>query len=671
MNTKSYSFDIFDTCLVRIWAKPSDLFWELGCQLSQENLIEISPPEWQSLRIKAELLARESLSHGEVTIEEIYKEFETLLGWSSSERKYAAQKELDLEISSLRVIPPVLKRISALRAEEKRILYISDMYLPEDDIRSMLRDKGVSHPEDAVYVSSRWKLSKSTGRLFQHCLDQELIAPSDLIHLGDNHHSDVAVAKRLGISSELFDESHLNRYENILAASNDLPIKFRSLLAGISRLTRLHAPSLSPAEKIIWDTSVNAVAPALFGFVYWCLTEAQKKGIQRLYFVARDGQILQQIAKVICENWGFHIDCRYLYGSRQSWHFPAILQIGEMELDWIFDPTNFLSVSTVCSRVNLEPTQISDSLILFGFEEENWNLNLTSSERTTLREVFKQKPVVDLIIRISEDYRNKAIGYFRQEGITDPVKFAIVDIGWHGRLQCSFSKLLSSAGIYPHEGLTGFYFALSKRIQVSSTDKLYAYFSDPDYISSRDNLCQFRALFELFMTADHGGTMKFEYSSGKYFPVLRFQENTKAINWGLLIQQKSICEFTQQITKNLNSEEFSNHSYLLAASEILLREFISQPSFLEAETYGKFLFAEDQAETKMYELAPKYELKDCLRLLTSGLHPHHNVWFSASKVRSNVLSRMLLHQKTPAVGYRIQSLKRNLKKFILKKGGKV
>jgi predicted HAD superfamily hydrolase len=671
VNTKSYSFDIFDTCLVRIWAKPSDLFWELGHQLSQESLIKISPSEWQLLRIKAELLAREALSYGEVTIEEIYKEFDALLGWSSHEMTYAAQKELDLELKSLRVIPSVIKRINTLRSEKSKILYISDMYLSEENIRSILREKGIYRSEDTIYVSSRWKLTKSTGKLFQYCLDQESIAPSNLTHLGDNHHSDVAVAKKLGIASELFDESHLNRYENILADGNDLPIKFRSLLAGISRLTRLHAPSLDPTKKTIWDTSSSVIAPALFGFVYWCLTEAQKQGIQRLYFVARDGQILQQIAKVICENWGLDIDCRYLYGSRQAWHFPAILQLGEMELDWIFDPTNFLSVSAVCNRVNLKPTQILDSLELFGFKEENWETNLTPDEQVHLKQVFAQESVINLILRIAETYRNKAVGYFRQEGIADPVRFAIVDIGWHGRLQCSFSKLLSSAGLYPNEGLTGFYFALSKRIQVSPTDKLHAYFSDPSCTSSRDDLCQFRALFELFMTADHGGTMKFEFSDGKYFPVLRYQENIKAIDWGLLIQQRAICEFAQQITKNLKPEDFSDHSHLLTASELLLREFISQPSFAEAEAYGAFLFAEDQAETKMYELAPKYELKDCFRLLTSGLHPHNNVWFSAAKARSNALPKILLHPKAPAVGYRIQLLKRNLKRFFFKKGEKV
>jgi predicted HAD superfamily hydrolase len=106
----------------------------------------------------------------------------------------------------------------------------------------------------------------------------------------------------------------------------------------------LQSQETSPDKQVIWDTTASAVAPMLFGFVHWCLVEAQKKGIQRLYFVARDGQILQKIAQVICHNWGYTIDCRYLYGSRQAWHLPAIQEIGEVELDLDLAGTKMYSV---------------------------------------------------------------------------------------------------------------------------------------------------------------------------------------------------------------------------------------------------------------------------------------------------------------------------------------
>jgi len=49
MNPIAYSFDVFDTALTRIWAKPTDLFWELGIQLQTAQLIQMTPETWQRL----------------------------------------------------------------------------------------------------------------------------------------------------------------------------------------------------------------------------------------------------------------------------------------------------------------------------------------------------------------------------------------------------------------------------------------------------------------------------------------------------------------------------------------------------------------------------------------------------------------------------------------------
>lgn len=663
MTIEAYSFDIFDTCLVRVWARPTDLFWELGCQLRQEDLIKISPEDWQSLRMEAEKSVRQLVPYGEITLEEVYQLLTDLLNWSPEQSEYVIKKEIILELQSLYPIPAILDRLRKLRHEGVKILYLSDMYLSERDILSFLGSKGVWNSDDTLYVSSHWKMNKATGKLFEHCLKQENLKENQIKHIGDNPHSDFLIPRKLGIQSELFDQAHLNRYEQKIADLNALPVNFRSLLAGISRLTRLQAPELESDEKIIWDTSANVVGPALFGFVHWCLTEANKRGLQRLYFVARDGQILNKIAQVLCKNWGYGIDCRYLYGSRQAWHFPAIFQIGDTELDWIFDSTQFLSVRSVCERVNLTPEKIASSLQQFEFDDSMWDENLASDQRNLLRQVFSQQTVVDLIVNTAKTYREQAIGYFRQEGIGDSVPFGIVDIGWHGRLQCSFSKLLNSAGLYPEKGLTGFYFALSKRIKAYSNDQLLAYFSDPDYVSTRDSLCSFRALFELFMTADHGGTMKLNRIDQKYVPLLRYEKNVKAIEWGLLVQQEAVCKFTNLFSQHLSSQYSTTSNHLLA-SELLLYEFIHHPTLQEAEVYGSFLFAEDQAENILYELAPKYKLSDCLRLLFKGKHIHQNVWFSATRARSRRASKMLLDKKVIAIAFRLQALKLKVKNSV-------
>ncbi|MBW4602436.1 MAG: hypothetical protein KME29_23440 [Calothrix sp. FI2-JRJ7] len=435
-------------------------------------------------------------------------------------------------------------------------------------------------------------------------------------------------------------QANRNRYEQLIANNEELPLQFREQLTEVSKLTRLQSKQTALDKQVIWDTSASVIAPVLFGYVYWCLVEAQKKGIKRLYFVARDGQILNKIAQVICRNWGYDIDCRYFYGSRQAWHAPALQEIGEAELQWILDGTTFLSINSVCERVNIKPQQIHSVLIRYGFAESKWNQNLNREERNQLQQVFVEKEVVDLILATAATYREKAIAYFRQEQLDDGLPFAIVDIGWVGRAQRSFSSLLISAGIYPENGVQGFYFALEKKRKALSSDNLSAFYNIDK--ANRQHISQYRHVFELFVTADHGGTMSYEQHNNQYVPVLRYPKNQAAINWGLYALQDAVVEFAEQFTTYINPEVFSPDLFLPVA-DILIESFIYYPSPLEAKVFGSFLNADDQGEKVLYPLAPAYNLVSCLKLLFFGKQPFKGIWFPASLVRSNFLYRLILN----------------------------
>ncbi|MGI8502907.1 MAG: HAD family hydrolase [Hassallia sp.] len=642
MVTKINSFDVFETCLVRVWAKPTDLFWELGEQLTQEKLIDISADSWQQMRIKAESAAREVSKTGEVTVEQIYQQLARLLGWSTTQAQQAMDKEIALELASLRPVPAIQKRIQALQQANESLIYMSDMYLSEETIRTFLKENNVWAPGSSLYVSSEIGMSKSNGKLFPHCLAQESVKASQLTHIGDNFHSDVKMAKKQGVKVEPISQTHLNRYEGKIADTTQLPLKFRSLLAGASRLTRLQSQETSFDKQVIWDTTASAIAPMLFGFVHWCLVEAQKKGIQRLYFVARDGQILHKIAQVICQNWGYKIDCRYFYGSRKAWHLPALQEIGEDELDWILADadalTQFLSIRSVCDRVNISPDQIKDVLSCYDFPAAKWDVNLQQHERDLLKQIFTEKEVTELIISTAATCRENVVGYFRQEGLGDGVSFGFVDVGWSGRTQRSLSKLLGIAGLYPQSGVYGFYFALHQRVKPFQNDLLLAYFADVDKPSDRHLLCH-NCLYELFLAADHGSTTGYEQCGEQYLPVLRSPKNEEAINWGLYVMQSATVEFAEQITINLSQQECATELFL-KASEIFAKELVLNPSPQEAEVFGSFVFSGDLTENAFYQLAPIYSLADWWRLLYDK-HPHGDVWFPGSVARSNPIVRKI------------------------------
>lgn len=436
-------------------------------------------------------------------------------------------------------------------------------------------------------------------------------------------------------------KTRLTNYEALIAQDEKLPAQFRQLLITVCQNSRLQNPEIDRHRQVIWDTAVNVIAPVLLGFVQWCLIEAQQRRIERLYFVARDGQILCKIADVLCRNWGYPIDCRYLYASRQSLHFPAIQQIGETELDWIFSFMDFLSVEIVCERLNLQPEQIAEILIQNGFPGPTWNQNLTLEQQQSLKQVFRLPQVVDLILAQAAVYRSKAIGYLRQEGFADPVSFALVDTGWTGRSHRSMSRLLELGEIYPAQGLLGFYFGLKEIHRAFTTDQLIPYFISPDDVSERYLLAN-NDILELFLAADHGSTMRYELEGDRYIPVLRSEKNTAGLAWGLTVQQKAIIEFVEQLTQHLKPDGYEASDFY-RVTDRLLKSFMFSPSREESEVFGSLVFSQQQSDSKFYTLAPRYQLTECLKIYLGLQKPHNFAWLPASIHRSSWLAKIPLY----------------------------
>ncbi len=461
-----------------------------------------------------------------------------------------------------------------------------------------------------------------------------------------------------------FAQTNLNRYERLILENNQLSLKFRSLLVDSSIKTRLQCQENNRHRQVIWETATSVIAPVLLGFVDWCLQKAESRGIQRLYFVARDGQIFLKIAKILCKNWGYNLDCRYLYGSRQAWHFPALQSIGEPELEWMFESTP-VSIRSVCQRVNITPEQIATSLSLHGFDEKTWERNLGWQEQTTLKQVFQKEPdVVSLVVATAQEFRSQAIGYFKQEGLDDRIPYGIVDIGWLGRLQRSLSNILCSAEMYPQGGTSGFYFALRKRVETRSTDYSFAYCYDAASPSKRYRLICQRPLLEVFAAADHGSTMRFEEVDGKYIPILNSLENQRALNWGLEVQQQAISVFVDKFSSAIDRYNCSS-KFLMLTSESLLDKFMETPTKEEAKAYGSYQQGLDMLEANMGELAPKLTWRYyCFIIFHYNNFPYH-IWKPGFKSRNSKILVFILDRSISLKQQirQIASKSKNLTKF--------
>jgi hypothetical protein len=256
------SYDVFDTLIARTVPHPHDIF----------SLVEkIYPyPRFKALRIEAE-----RRSNG--TIADIYKQFQSLTGESNVD----ALRELELKLELEHTIP-IQTNINKLKSRD---ILISDMYLTEENIATLLRKHGVTKYA-SLFVSAGGK---------HHGFAWEKLSKEHTIthHTGDNMHSDVLMPARYGIRGVYTNAHKFTSLETTLFQTDPALSRFL-------RTFRLSNPygEITDEYKLFQDQITMNIPLLLF----MCRAIATKMETTRkttLLCLSRDGCLLIKLFRVL------------------------------------------------------------------------------------------------------------------------------------------------------------------------------------------------------------------------------------------------------------------------------------------------------------------------------------------------------------------------------------
>ena len=637
-----HSFDIFDTVLTRTFAVPGDLFVALGEEAGRRGVLQVEPEEFARKRMAAESAARLTAPAHEPGLSEIYAVLVRELGLPPAETARLLELELEMEEAALQPVPGMQERVAAAREAGRRVVFISDMYLPAAFLERVLAKHGFFQAGDRVYVSGEARASKAGGQLYSQILSELRVSPGDWVHVGDNELADVSVPKKLGIIADPVSAVRLNRYEWLARGEGTVAPVWRSRLAAAMRLARLKGHELAGAQRTIWDTGCDVVGPLWFGFVEWCLEQARQRGLRRLYFVARDGQILHRIATRIAARRTLPVECRYLYGSRQAWHLPSVDRVDDAMLEWLFIGPRFLSVEQVLGRLGLAPEQFAGVLHAAGLPRSCWRENLTAPQCLRLRELMRSPGLAGEIARRAAMERELVIEYLEQERFFDGTRAAIVDIGWHGNMQRSLAGLLRLAGRPEATGLTGLYFGLLRRHRSGPDQVLLDYWpNDPAWKESIAD--QNLVLLEMLSAADHGSVTGFRKDGGQVVPTLNQEQNHGAVNWGLKTLHAAILAFCDTW---LDLEPAANcpKADFQALTRELLVSLTRHPQAEQAATWAAFPHAADQLERHFENFAPSMSFPELVRAILRPQYRPLGWWMEGTQaIRPSLTLACYLH----------------------------
>jgi len=582
---KIYSFDVFDTCLCRVSSLPASVFYIMAKTIMKGRSIEQEVYEFVNERMRAEQEARTHSVPGQkedVTLEEIYFAFRMdIPGYS---KNALMQLELQTEASVLRPVHAVAVQIESARKQGKRVIFVSDIYLPASFLRERLQHFGFFREGDGLYVSSAIGLMKSTGRLFDYVREKEQVLFGDIHHFGDHVHSDVRIPATKGIKASMVD-SGLNKFEyawNSQAFSLNQPFDVY-LMSGIAKAIRLsHPPSVHD------DIVVNAIAPLFVPFVSWILRDARKRGIRKLYFLARDGYVLHEIAKVLGVDYP-DIELHYLYGSRRAFYLAGLKEASKEEFDWIFPSVEGKTPKQLLTRLNADVSVLNAAMKKKGIGEEYLQTPLKSADQALFIDLLCEAESRNCLLELAGKQRKVVKAYFDQVGLGSSEAMGIVDIGWSRFCQHAVNVVLEPNKIF------GYFFGVfSQRMSIAQAGPYTAAFYPEEFYSDECNrnlmIYEFMPILEQFFTlSNQRSTIGFKQEANKVVPV--FEEKTIAEPYKEQYFEKHLALIRQF------AEEYHRFEEMIQSPETLVRNcgyrsvtmLMTSPTATEAAIFDKFM----------------------------------------------------------------------------------
>ena len=279
------SFDVFDTLIGRRCLEPWRIFEQVGRQVGIPGFVQ------------ARLLAEAQLAGRYYNLDDIYVSLAGLWNLVPEQADRLKSLELAAEIDN---VVPIAENIDQVRHGD---LLISDMYLPEPAIRSLLSAAGLDKRVGLI-VSTR---GKREGLIWPR------IAPDIDIarHLGDDVLADVEMPARFGVPSLQTALAAPSLVEGWLMQAELRP------LALLVREARLRSTHEDPVIRGLQRIQIELNLPILLLSTIQLLRVAGEIGADRLLFCSRDCDLWLELFRALRAPGGTPaIPAEYFYTSR-------------------------------------------------------------------------------------------------------------------------------------------------------------------------------------------------------------------------------------------------------------------------------------------------------------------------------------------------------------------
>lgn len=586
------SFDIFETAIIRT-LKTREAFFSSVNKLCNKKI-----KDFKNKRINAEKKARKTVKNREITLSDIYDNFDEDNEVLSKYREIEIKLEENLCVAN----PDVYDLYKYALDNKKRIIFTSDMYLDKNIINVILHENNYKNYTN-VYVSSDIGLTKSSGKLYEYVIKRE--KTTKIFHIGNNFKSDCLMAKTKGLNTFYYN------YKSQPVMQSDI-LSEALILAFGERSCKQASDYYEFGYKIL--------GPAILGYVSWILTNLKEAKVDKVFFFSREGKFIKRAFDCL-----YHPDIeeKYIYVSRRSLTVPALASVNELK--------DFLAFRPIKDNVTVKEELGKLGLTIKNVNQETWfTYNMLSKKLGSLSEKDK-KALENNLFLTAKKYAIKelkvALEYLKQEGVRG--KFAVVDIGWNGSMQRALEEIFKSNNI--SVDMIGYFLAQRDEFYKNKDYiKNYGYLFNYDKVSKKENLLlnSGTAFLELLFSADHGSTLRYKKQNNKVVPVFDKYEYNNI--WPYLKQtQNGAIDFVKNYVNSCHDFKIKNEkAYFLPFYSVL-----RNPSLKIIDDFGNMNIS-DMNEYDL-KIAPKLEGKEYLSFISKFKDSTWKVAFLKRNLRTN------------------------------------
>jgi len=469
------SFDFFDTLFVRSLLAPEDVFDIIGRRFGINN--------FRSMRQAAQIEAFRRMHHvglNEITLASIYACFDQLV----VQPEELMQAEYELELSLIHPNAELIELFVKTVASGKPVVLSSDMYLPIEFFTEAFQLYGLALVP--MFISSARNATKRDhGELYDIVAAELGLAHERILHVGDNLDSDVKQAKAKGLTTFYYREYRC-------------PPKLHHYTpeASLARgLLRKH--NIQIRADTYQELGFLYGGPAAVGFLDWITEQAQRDKIDRILFLARDGYILDRIARLRADSQLPRFD--YFLGSRVAFTLATITEANFTEfLPFLLSGSEGLSPYELLERIGVSApaNKVMEDIGL------GTNTTVTHSQFLHLQKFLHAYRWE--ILKICRRNRRSLLAYLKMLGIQQGNRVALIDIGWNGTTQGAFESAIQNL---IDIDVFGYYFCLAdtpERLKCQQTRRMSALISTPSISTELvARIYDNRVGIELFFSAPH------------------------------------------------------------------------------------------------------------------------------------------------------------------------